>query len=379
MKTPQQLSHKLTQEWQQHRKRAERLLTPSLWPLTISIGGVSSRQFTEQTIEIKNKLTEWRSVNIGEVIWQPKQFQQGAEAVMLPTQWLIRSPSEWVKATGDKAINQDFERLNQLMPHIPTPYQFWIVQYFHQLKGKSDFEIKQAIQIAETLKPGFAQGKPLRAISLPGADTKFLERHRSLITSLLSLRFNEQLNVHDLEDFLQAAESNNHWLLVAPLQRGLLPFQQQKIRAEELSKTPLPAEHILLVENQQCLYHLPEVPDTIAILGSGLNLTWLQADWLRTKNIAYWGDIDTWGLSMLAEARRHLPKLTPLLMNSDTFKRYQAHAVVEPSIAQEQPPDLLTSEEKDLYQKLVASDRGRLEQEFIPEREIHEAIGKWLL
>jgi len=75
----------------------------------------------------------------------------------------------------------------------------------------------------------------------------------------------------------------------------------------ELHVTPLAASHILLVENVRCLHQLSQpLPDTIAILGAWLNQGWLAAFWLQSRQMAYWGDIDTWGLAMLATARQHL-------------------------------------------------------------------------
>ncbi len=55
------------------------------------------------------------------------------------------------------------------------------------------------------------------------------------------------------------------------------------------------------------------------MLGAGLNLGWLAAPWLQERTVAYWGDLDTWGLHMLAIARGHVPHLHALLMDRATF------------------------------------------------------------
>ena len=71
-------------------------------------------------------------------------------------------------------------------------------------------------------------------------------------------------------------------------------FARQRVPASELQATPLPAAHILLVENERCLHLLPRpLAGTIAILGAGRNLAWLAAPWLQARRVAYWGDIDT--------------------------------------------------------------------------------------
>ncbi len=76
-------------------------------------------------------------------------------------------------------------------------------------------------------------------------------------------------------NFLGAVSERDHWLLLMPLQSGIMPFEQLRVRASELQHRPLPTGHILVVENEQCLYQLPSLPDCIAVLGTGLNLGWV--------------------------------------------------------------------------------------------------------
>jgi len=57
----------------------------------------------------------------------------------------------------------------------------------------------------------------------------------------------------------------------------------------------------------------------------------LQALWLDDRALAYWGDLDTWGLSMLAMARLQRPHLKALMMDAATFSEFAPrHAVIEP-------------------------------------------------
>jgi hypothetical protein len=158
----------------------------------------------------------------------------------------------------------------------------------------------------------------------------------------------------------------------------LLPFAQQRVRARELRDAPLPAERILLIENDRCLHLLPALPDTIAVLGSGLDLAWLCADWLRERRLAYWGDMDTWGLRMLARARTLQPHLVPLLMDQPLFERLAGTlAVPEPITAGPVPPDGLEESQRKFYAHLVAQAKGRIEQEFLPADIVSDALSRW--
>ena len=199
-----------------------------------------------------------------------------------------------------------------------------------------------------------------------------------MLTRLLELRFGEGIGEQGLERFLDAADEGEHWLLVAPLDAGLLPFEQLRLRSSELRRTALPGSHVLVVENERSLYQLPELPGTLAILGAGLNLGWMQATWLAGRATAYWGDLDTWGLAMLADARRRQAQIRALMMDQATFDAFAPqHAVVEPVSADPEPPAGLDAQEQTLYRRLQGLDKGRLEQEFLPVEWVHRVVKQW--
>jgi hypothetical protein len=249
-----------------------------------------------------------------------------------------------------------------------------------------------ATRVALQLAPGCAAGKPLRALALAGNDSKFFERHDSLVKALLDERFDGEASRQGLTAFLDASPEGEHWLLVAPLADGLLPFRRQRVTTSELlttdpfttaaHNTALPTRRILLVENERSLHQLQQrstpLPDTLAILGSGLNLSWLAAPWLKNCAVAYWGDLDTWGLAMLATARRHLPQLNPLLMDRATFDAHAHLAVSEPVLCDDSALDGLTANEAALAQHLRGLAQGRLEQEFLPDSVVSDAVQDWL-
>ena len=167
-------------------------------------------------------------------------------------------------------------------------------------------------------------------------------------------------------------------MLISDLDWALLPFRQILVRDHELATAPLPTENILIVENEQCLHLLPAMKNTIAILGAGLNLAWMQAPWLKSKSVAYWGDMDSWGLTMLARARKHKPTLSALLMSQTLFEQYQKNrAVEEPSPSLNESSSTLTTEEQQFLDTLRSRKKGRLEQEFLPQEIVHSVLRKW--
>lgn len=377
MKTPAELRQKLRNQWFNNDLRVHRLLQGDAWPIELPIGKPTPRALSDDLPGIRQYLQQWRDIETGEVTWEPVRYRNAAEAIELPLLWRIHNPSEWIAAIGDDDISREFTLLGKQVALAPALYHESLVRQRKLLRELDPDTFSKILDVCDVLEPGCADGRPLRALAIAGTDSKFFERYRALITLILDLRFQGEVSKVSLETFLDASDTGDRWLLVAPLQEGLLPFEQMRVRARELQTRSLPGSRCLIVENEQCLHQLPRLPDTIAILGAGLHVQWMEAGWLQKKQIAYWGDIDTWGLTILSRAREFQPSLTALLMDATTFHRHQTLAVAEPLGAGNQPPASLTDQEVQLYLRLTGLERGRLEQEFIPKEDVETAVRKW--
>jgi hypothetical protein len=378
VKSPDSLAAQLTRQWHSANHREHLLLDPQAWPRTAAIGSPSASVFTQQTAMVREHIARWRAVTVGQVQWQDVAFRSAAEPVSLPQHWVLRSPDEFSEASGDAQVQLELQRLRYLLDRIDSRFHSLLVRQRTLWRDRDDDEVVQATTLAMMLEPGIAAGRPLRALALAGIDSKFMERHRALVAALLDIRFDGQASQLGLNSFLDAADEGEHWLLVVPLSPGLLPFAQQRVRARELRDAPLPANRILLIENDRCLHLLPTLPDTIAVLGSGLDLAWLRADWLRERHLGYWGDMDTWGLRMLARARELQPHLEPLLMNQPLFDAHaDTLAVPEPINAGPIPPDGLAGIEQAFYRHLLDQVKGRIEQEFLDQSIVADALSRW--
>lgn len=290
----------------------------------------------------------------------------------------MNKPSDWIEATDSRIIKAEFLKLSHVISAISPCFHSLLIRQRYLSADKEASEIIKACELALKLEQNCASGIPLRALSAAGIDSKFFERSRRLIIKLLDVRFEGLASEIGLEAFLGALNDNDHWLLIADLDGSILPFKQMRIRDSELQTTPLVASNILIVENERCLHQLPHVGGTIAILGAGLNLSWVAASWLNEKSVTYWGDIDTWGLSMLAKARQHQSLLTALLMTETVYQQHHADkAVVEPKTAGSSPPEGLTVQESQLYKRLLKDKKGRLEQEFLSPALVKKEVLSW--
>jgi hypothetical protein len=380
MKRPADISPRWARQWQNPDLRESRLLDESTWPASLSIGRPSASDISSNWKEIAATIRLWRDERTGNVVWESSAFRATGAPIELPVAWEIRSPDEWIAAAHDRGVRAEYETLRAILDSTDPIFHAALVRERSLWKNKSTSETIQAAHLAMLLSPGCAEGRPLRALSLAGIDSKFFERHRSLIVRLLDLRHDGEASRQGLETFLDAWRESDHWLLLADLGQPLtLSFPRMRVQASDLATTGIPARAILIVENESCLHLLPQdLPSVIAILGTGNNLTWLDSDWLQNVRIAYWGDLDTWGLTLLSRARSHAPHLTPLLMTREVFDLQKDSAVPENTPASSTTPIHLTPDEAALYHHLLASTAGRLEQEFLPVPLVQHAIRMWI-
>lgn len=379
MKSPEALARRLAQQWANAQLREARLLQRDAWPISLPIGTPHAGDVKHNLAHVREHLSAWQQVPVGTIKWQSRAYRSLAEEISVPVAWELHKPSEWAQATGDKGVRKEFERLSVIIERTDPAFHQFLIRQRHLISRVPTDEIILAANVSAALSPGIAGGAPLRALSINGIDSKFLERNRSLVTRLLDIRFDGAVTDAGLENFLGATPSSDQWLLVIDLDGELLPFEQVRLRDSELKTSPLPGERVLIVENERCGHVLPRVKGCIAILGAGLNLAWMQAQWLDDRAVAYWGDIDTWGLTMLARARGYQTSVVPLLMTQLIFQQFGDRIVAEPVPASSDAPSSLSSSETALYEMLIQSERGRLEQEFLPESIVTAAIQGWAI
>ena len=379
MKSPRELAARLAAQWRRPALRLARLTTPSAWPLRLPIGRPPSASLALDLDAVRAHLHAWTTVAAGEIEWEPVPYRHAGQSIRVPLYWKLARPSDWIAACADPAITTEYATISRLCAETsPDFHAIWIGKP-HLWRDHPAEVLLQASRLADQLAPGCAAGRPLRALSLAGVDSKFYENHRALLLALLDARHEGAASELGMEDFLGAAHEADHWVLLADLDGSLLPFARQRVRTSELATLArLPCACLLVVENERSLHQLPALAGALAILGAGLDLDWMASPALRGKAIAYWGDLDTWGLRMLGLARAARPELAALLMDAETFAQHaSAHAVPEPQGAEPPPPDTLSPEERALFAVLAKAERGRIEQEFLPVASVHAAVSAW--
>jgi hypothetical protein len=204
-----------------------------------------------------------------------------------------------------------------------------------------------------------ASGKRIRQLPIRGIDTKWVERHRSLVEGLhAAITGRESLG-----------------LLGAP-NRVLVRFLDPALRpgglcdvsspVEELAALAVAPTTVFVFENLETVLAMPELPGAVVVHGSGYAVQRLgSVPWIRDGRIIYWGDLDSDGFAILNMLRSGCHDVTSVLMNEETLLAYRDLWVPEPKGSVGLFPRL-TPQEQGALERIRAEGNVRLEQERLP-------------
>ncbi|MEX2171471.1 MAG: Wadjet anti-phage system protein JetD domain-containing protein [Pirellulales bacterium] len=220
-----------------------------------------------------------------------------------------------------------------------------------------------------------------RQIPVP-VDTKFVERHESVLWEWLSLLLPASAIDVDGETFASRyglCDGQHHWAvrtLDPELQAELrLRFDRFSAPLRSLAALPVHDATIFILENRLPLLTLPPFPRGIAIWGEGDAVTQLRKlQWLAENRVVYWGDIDVEGFQSLSSLRGFFPddSIHSIMMDLETL-RCNADSIIAGNPPPNSEPPRLTEAERAAYRQ-CAEHCQRLEQEKIPQGYVEERI-----
>ncbi|MDD5058698.1 MAG: DUF2220 family protein [Sideroxydans sp.] len=171
----------------------------------------------------------------------------------------------------------------------------------------------------------------LRQIDASGVDTKFIEQHRGLLGELLDRVLSHEA-IHTQYSGAKGFEQR-YGFKRKPLQVRMR-FLDRKysiqglhdiaVTSDAFARLDLPVKRVFVTENEINFLSFPDVSDGLMLFGGGYGFDQLaQADWLRQKEIYYWGDIDTHGFVILDQFRGQFPSVRSLMMDSVTLLEHR--------------------------------------------------------
>lgn len=327
-----------------------------------------------------------------EVIWKKQNFRSLAEQDV-PTHLRIldvRSVACLLGSDEERQLQNWLSKIRYVFESISFQSNYHLaffqalIDHLETLDSFEQSDLELLVKLIPQLHKGMGKGCYLRALPVTFVDTKFIEKNLRIIESSIAALVDSNVKDTGLISWLDCKEKPKDWLLVKPLceetrsQLGGLPLL--RLSSDTLQDFELPAKNILVIENEQSCLALSDVRNTIAVSGGGKNVSWMKANWLATKNVGYWGDIDSEGLAILSDARSKLSSIAPLMMDEQTVKAFEERMVPEPDSVSKNPLSL-TERELALFKKL-RDDRyanKRLEQERLPLEYVLQNIDAWVM
>ncbi|MBM9615016.1 hypothetical protein JWJ90_12070 [Desulfobulbus rhabdoformis] len=249
---------------------------------------------------------------------------------------------------------------------------------------KNDKNWPRLLAVLSFLKQNLRPGIYVRQLEIAGVDTKFIEKHKKLLSELLDIVLPEDAISWEATGVKKFEQ--RYGFTSKPLQvrfrvldedhyiSGLSDLQ---LPADEFNKLHLDIDTVFITENEINGLAFPPAKRAIIIFGLGFGLDRLaEINWLKSRDIHYWGDIDTHGFVMLDQLRSYFPKASSFLMDRQTLLEHRPQWGVE-----ERPTNRslhrLLPEEQEVYHLLVRDEftaRLRLEQEKISYRYVKRQL-----
>lgn len=391
---PEQATEQLrAREWNNRRKLKQRLKGSDLPAMEVKLKPPQGSRALGDLGHFRRFIDAWRAYPQASCVrWKTISYRDLGEQ-NVPTSLAVADVATLARILGEveqHALQHWQARISRLLAEpfargaqLQHALFHVLIDYLEELERYTDLDMELLLVLIPQLQPGMGNGGFLRALSVRYVDTKFLEQNYSLIEQIVNLLYaGKVLASGGLLAWLNCQANPAGWLWVRPLSErsrqalGGIPLLQ--LATETLRSIELPARRILVVENVQSGLALPELEDSIAVFGGGKNISWMSAPWLEQKTVGYWGDIDSEGLRILADARRRLPTIAALMMDEITLLKHRERMVDEPDSAGLEPVGL-EPQELNLFRYLRSGRFGytRLEQERIAPDYVHESLMRW--
>jgi hypothetical protein len=212
----------------------------------------------------------------------------------------------------------------------------------------------------------------IRQIDLIDIDSKFIEQHTAQLTVLLDTLLPASAieageKKFELRYRLRYDQHLIRFRVLDPA-LALSGLTDLTLPLKDFCRLDLNVDTVYITENKVNGLTFPQVARSMVIFSLGYGIGSLsRADWLKSKRITYWGDLDTHGFAILSNFRALFPQTVSMLMDSATLAANRNLCVIESSPLQE-IPGCLTESERASWAALTLSEGSalRLEQERIP-------------
>jgi len=387
--TPAQIQLKAEKLWQSGRLLQAALEQEELFPWSISFRKPGARQQLDHFADIRAwvRTLQAHAGSEGDGGYQIEyktinHRQMGVQ--QLPERIVFAKRDKLLQYIGKrKAFMRLLSNAQRSIEKYPA-LRDWLLSYPRKFM-KAGAYWSQLLAVCDYFSLNPAPGCYMRELDIAGVDSKFIEKHRTILGELFDSILPAEAINQNVSGLRQHGFERRYGLkfeqalvrlrLLDRAQSKEFPVEDISLPVSQLGQWSISCSRVFITENKINGLSFPRLADSIVIFGLGYGVDSLaEIGWLSDCEIYYWGDIDTHGFSILSRLRHHFPKARALMMDMSTLETHQRLCVEEPANARcTNALTMLMPPEQALYQQLQDSHQ-RLEQERIPMRFVMRRI-----
>ncbi|MBK8088885.1 MAG: hypothetical protein IPK31_13595 [Chitinophagaceae bacterium] len=372
MISPQEIKAQAIKWWKPFLQ--SHLRNEPFFPKTIDrIGKITSSAIREKITELQTQLNELyanskEKLGFGYVINKADVNFRRTGSHTLPQSITFETAEDYIEFIGKKKDWNVFLKNSSLIHHQISQLTEWVV-INPLLVVENDKKWEDLLKVCKYFLANPQPDLYIRQLPID-LHTKFIEQNEALLKSLLDYLIPE--HIKDATE--KQLSKRYHLRFDEPTMR--IRILDNRLLIDNLSDVGLPlsefrklsieCSNILLTENKMNFLALPELLSTIAIWsGGGFMISHLKnTDWLKMKNIFYWGDLDAHGFLILHQMRSYFPQTKAIMMNMNTFELFKGEGLVSGEKINSENLSTLTETELEMFQ-FLKTNNYRLEQEKI--------------
>lgn len=387
MLTPDEIKTKAIRKWPMYRDHLVRTLTgcesEPFFPLTIrgdtSLMGSYSKSAEAYSL-LYSQSKEKKGIGYG-LIWEKRNVRGYGSQSEIRTV-LIETEEDYLflteKVNTHKAVTECITCLDSLFSDRTALY-IWSKSHVREMETEgTDWKaVKETLSYFVAHRDNtdyYMRELPVKV------HTKFIEENSALLISLFSSLTGETFLSKKPEDVFRLKRKpllirfrmmSDRWTR----EEMALPLTSFSHLDEEEDLSMI--RRVFIIENEAVYLSFPVTGEDICVFGGGFQAAVLDAHWIRSRKLYYFGDLDEHGLQILSLFRRKYPETESLMMDSETYLSFREYSVRGVPVESENAFSLLTESERSLLSTLRknAPDHSRLEQERIPQEYIRHIAG----
>lgn len=332
---------------------------------------IGDKKPNEVTVKFEEELTELISrskekIGYGYTIefQTVKTKRHGIQDI--PTSITFQTECDYLKYINEEKATAKFKKdITNIFSSFPE-LKDWIYKYPMKV---IDNDWESLLKVCKYFKNSPKPHLYIRELPIQ-VHTKFIENNKGIIRELLDIVIAEKIN-DDEKQFerrfnLKYDEPIVRFRILdnAISQQLFGDLDDLSIPISEFQYLSLPIQTVYVVENKINMLTFPVKRGSIVIWGHGFGVDVMKnVEWLKSKKIYYWGDLDAQGFQILSEFRTQFKQVQSFFMDRYTFDKYFEGD--KGTVTNVEKELCLTHDEYDMY-KYLKENNFRLEQEKIP-------------